>query len=634
MDKLFVNFLPPWVETNIQPAFYDKESGSVLQQTARMYAKVNCLVRMFNKLSKETKETVDEYIAKFVELKDFVDTYFENLDVQEEINNKLDKMTEDGTLQAIIEAYLQPNVTWTFDTVADMKQSTTLIAGTYARTLGFYSVGDNGGATYRISDTGTANERDVIAVGDVYAILANTDYVTAEMFGAKGDGNTDDADALTAFVANTVTDKRLKAGATYKISSNKLFRLNSGVTLDGNGATIQKTSTSENSKATIFYLDPYGTTAVKKNITIKNLTLDGDSQHGQATTTPLLRFTSGNGGKFKNILISNCRFQNVLGHGIGIYNDNDDVTGTCENITIENCGIYNCAGVGIQQSKVCTTIKNCKIYDTTSEAITIDNGCVNCLVDGCEIHKYGYGGGIGIDECTNARIVNCLIDGTDNTAPVGYRNAITLNASTGINYGTVIANNVLENNATGIFIGSANSIEAYNAIAIGLSITGNVFRGHTDASIMLRRATSSTKITASGNRYDKAFTVSDTISKTILPLILNVDFSILVNECVTASENFAIDKKSIRLYQGMLLYDVVVKSTSTTMPAGWTNVLDFGCSAYNVEEIRIPIYNSALTSLVGYKDAQVYANNFKAYWGANDSIYTLIIKGTLVPNNR
>lgn len=106
MDKLFVNFLPPWVETNIQPAFYDKESGSVLQQTARMYAKVNCLVRMFNKLSKETKETVDEYIAKFVELKDFVDTYFENLDVQEEINNKLDAMVEDGTFQQIVGTYL------------------------------------------------------------------------------------------------------------------------------------------------------------------------------------------------------------------------------------------------------------------------------------------------------------------------------------------------------------------------------------------------------------------------------------------------------------------------------------------------------------------------------------------------
>ena len=104
MDKLFVNFLPPWVETNIQPAFYDKESGSVLQQTARMYAKVQCLVRMFNKLSKETKETVEEYIAKFVELKDFVDTYFENLDVQEEINNKLDEMLGDGTLETLLDS--------------------------------------------------------------------------------------------------------------------------------------------------------------------------------------------------------------------------------------------------------------------------------------------------------------------------------------------------------------------------------------------------------------------------------------------------------------------------------------------------------------------------------------------------
>lgn len=103
----FINFLPPWVETNIQPAFYDKESGSVLQQTARMYAKVNQLVRHFNCLSKETKETVDEYIAKFVELKDFVDTYFENLDVQEEINNKLDEMVEDGTMSQLLEPYLQ-----------------------------------------------------------------------------------------------------------------------------------------------------------------------------------------------------------------------------------------------------------------------------------------------------------------------------------------------------------------------------------------------------------------------------------------------------------------------------------------------------------------------------------------------
>jgi hypothetical protein len=87
-----INFLPPWVETNCQPAFYDKESGTVLQQNARMYAKVNQLVRNVN----EQNEAIELYIAKFIELRDYVHDYFDNLDVQEEINNKLDDMAEDG----------------------------------------------------------------------------------------------------------------------------------------------------------------------------------------------------------------------------------------------------------------------------------------------------------------------------------------------------------------------------------------------------------------------------------------------------------------------------------------------------------------------------------------------------------
>ena len=82
-------FLPPWIETGLQPAFYDKESGTVLQQTARMYARVNMLIRMFNKLSKNTKTTVEDYIINSTKLHDYVYDYFDNLDVQEEINNKL-----------------------------------------------------------------------------------------------------------------------------------------------------------------------------------------------------------------------------------------------------------------------------------------------------------------------------------------------------------------------------------------------------------------------------------------------------------------------------------------------------------------------------------------------------------------
>ena len=97
-----INFLPPWAETNLQPAFYDVESGTCLQQTARMYDKVNQLVRNVN----EQNETIADYIQQFIDLKDYVDNYFDNLDVQTEINNKLDEMLENGELGALLSSLI------------------------------------------------------------------------------------------------------------------------------------------------------------------------------------------------------------------------------------------------------------------------------------------------------------------------------------------------------------------------------------------------------------------------------------------------------------------------------------------------------------------------------------------------
>lgn len=47
-------------------------------------------------------ECVKELQELYVKLKNYVDNYFNNLDVQNEINNKLDEMAEDGTLENII----------------------------------------------------------------------------------------------------------------------------------------------------------------------------------------------------------------------------------------------------------------------------------------------------------------------------------------------------------------------------------------------------------------------------------------------------------------------------------------------------------------------------------------------------
>ena len=168
MNKLFAPFLPPWVETGLQPAFYDMESGTVLQQTARMYAKVQQLTRLFNELSAETKATVEEYIAKFVELKDFVDTYFDNLDVQEEINNKLDQMAEDGQLADIISQYLKSTAVFGYDTVEDMKSADNLVNGSFARTLGYNDKDDGNGGLYHIVTRSVSDTEDGynIFIGD------------------------------------------------------------------------------------------------------------------------------------------------------------------------------------------------------------------------------------------------------------------------------------------------------------------------------------------------------------------------------------------------------------------------------------------------------------------------------------
>lgn len=48
------------------------------------------------------KVDIDNLLKAYNELQDYVNNYFDNLDVQEEINNKLDSMVEDGTLDNII----------------------------------------------------------------------------------------------------------------------------------------------------------------------------------------------------------------------------------------------------------------------------------------------------------------------------------------------------------------------------------------------------------------------------------------------------------------------------------------------------------------------------------------------------
>lgn len=296
----------------------------------------------------ENAEAVEELQELYIQLKTFVDTYFDNLDVQKEINNKLDQMAEAGTLQEIITTYIQANVAWTFDTVADMKLATNLVNGSYAQTLGFHSVDDGGGALYKISNTGTANEHDVIAVGSLYATIVTPVIATPEMYGAYGDLTHDDTDAFIACVANS---KCIKADKQYTVNDNLV--LQSGTKLFGNGMIRQTNGVDKK----LIDLESVS------DITIEGLTICNESSQ---VGTP-----ANYAGQYliwieesDHITIKDCHFKDAYKRGIEVFRSSDIVyrNNTFKNATFDMLMLF---------PEVENVLVEDSIFDTITSDLTI-----------------------------------------------------------------------------------------------------------------------------------------------------------------------------------------------------------------------------------------------------------------------
>ena len=272
----------------------------------------------------ENAEAVEELQTLYIQLKSFVDNYFDNLDVQEEINNKLDQMAEDGTLQEIITAYIQANVTWTFDTVAEMKTATNLVNGSYARTLGFYTVGDGGGATYLITNTGTANEMDIIAVGSLFAVMQYDKDAYAEQFGAKAEEEFNNRTILN-YALTKVNTLRFHEGDFYVTSS---VTLNSKNTLIGNKTKLYSDTPyilKGNTVSDIYIKGIEFESSVDTSNTV-NMDETNPDERGYTTLSSIIDIYNSS-----NITIKECK---VHGSFTGIF------THLCYNVLIEDCECY------------------------------------------------------------------------------------------------------------------------------------------------------------------------------------------------------------------------------------------------------------------------------------------------------
>lgn len=280
-------------------------------------------------------QAVEDFTEKFIVLYNYVHDYFDNLDVQEEINNKLDVMAQDGTLENILLHYV--NCARVYETTVDMiADAENLVDGQKVNTLGYYNVGDKGASNFIITDTENSNVYQIDLENGLYATLITTDSVNIKQFGAVEDGTTDDLtafqNAISCLTKNNIKNLVLN-NKDYLLSAKITFN---GISIMGNNATIKFNASAS--------ADSYPIHCTGNNFIIKDLNIDlGNSSYLAAS----MRLQNCNNVKILNGYYS---------HAIDIYSNNKNIivsnifngmgltcrelfTHTTENITFVNCSV-------------------------------------------------------------------------------------------------------------------------------------------------------------------------------------------------------------------------------------------------------------------------------------------------------
>lgn len=114
----------------------------------------------------------NEIIQSFNELKSYVDNYFTDLNIQNEINNKLDEMAENGELANLITNFINLNPIITFKNIQELKNAEFLVNNNIVLCMGYYNLNDGGKNYYLITNEKTTN-KDIELKNNLYATPLN-----------------------------------------------------------------------------------------------------------------------------------------------------------------------------------------------------------------------------------------------------------------------------------------------------------------------------------------------------------------------------------------------------------------------------------------------------------------------------
>lgn len=236
-----------------------------------------CLCGLLNYLKNTIIPTVNnnaEAVAElqnlFTKLQEYVNNYFDNLDVQDEINNKLDQMVEDGTLKNILLNYT--STFKVYNTTIDMiNDYNNLTNNMNIITLGYFNMFDGGSCMFKIENENN-DELSIKLENNLYAKYVINNEINTLQYGIKNDGLTDVSTKLETLINYCIKNNInivFNAGTYYianKIINNDYENQNFNLTIDFNNANIIVDNINE-SFLELHYLN---------NLSIKNLVISSN----------------------------------------------------------------------------------------------------------------------------------------------------------------------------------------------------------------------------------------------------------------------------------------------------------------------------------------------------------------------
>ena len=376
-----------------------------------------CLCKLLNYVNSLTTD-VKEIARIQEELQNYVTNYFKNLDVQTEINNKLDEMAEHGELEEIIAAYINTRAIFGFDNVNSMVNAKNLNDGSYAKTLGFYNKNDGGSAIYKIRTITNDDVVDNMTIlemqtdNTLIAELIEKNEINIKQLGAR-ESEEDNSNDIKIYLEKAFEkyDKIIIPNGTYFLTKFEYeYQGECNKKLVGQGNS--KIYTTQGIFFNGLENSSYPTRIIR--LFIDNLMIYG----GRTITN--LRGTGISLDWFGEVYISNCyfRFLNYgikatngseieikncisLGNLYGMYFENpySNANSDLAALTITDCPISNNTHNVVLDSVRGATFNNCVIANSktaTSYGIEIRNtnhSTNNININNCEFENNNVNGG-------------------------------------------------------------------------------------------------------------------------------------------------------------------------------------------------------------------------------------------------